>query len=110
MPYDANSLRSYVLNKMQAMLDRPKMFAPSPDALESMLQILEEILLHFGDIEPSPQRGDRFEDYLIDHNFGSASYCSRRRLDNPGVTDEELWQDLTSAWKDFFSYRWLKQK
>lgn len=83
------------------MLDRPKMYAASPEALESMLSLLDEILCRFGAPCSTTREYHRYDDYLVNHGFGSASYCNRLRIDNPEVSDDAIWEGLTAVWKAY---------
>lgn len=83
------------------MLDRPKMYAASPEALESILVLLDEILRRHGTPCSTTREYHRYDDYLLDHGFGSASFCGRMRIDNPDVSDDEIWEGLTAVWKEY---------
>jgi hypothetical protein len=97
-----DSLHDFLLDRMHSMLDRPQMYASSPDALEDMLALLSELLLRFScqDVaKPKPE----YRDILMARNFGSANYCGRMRYDCPGVSDEELWSGLVATWKAYLA-------
>lgn len=83
------------------MLDRPKMYAASPEALESMLSLLDEILCRYGAPCSTTREYNQYTDYLVDHGFAAASCCGRMRIDNPDVSDDEIWEGLTAVWKEY---------
>lgn len=95
------ALADFIADRVHHMLDRPQMYAPSPDGLESMLLLLEEIQLKFGSGSLTTRPGRRFNDYLQERNYGSACYCDRHRIDNPGISDDALWTGLVAAWEEF---------
>jgi len=87
---------------MQAMFDRPQMYASSPDALEDMLTLMSELLLRFGHLNEAKPRPE-YRDFLAERKFGSANYCGRMRYDHPGVSDQELWSGLVATWKEYLA-------
>ena len=102
MPHDRESLDFFLKERARTILDRPRMYAPSPDAMEAMLGLLDEILIRFGAHSSNVKKYQRFGEYLISHGSGSASYCQRQRLDNPDVPDDDIWEGLTSVWNQYF--------
>ncbi len=90
----SNLNREFLLNRMGYMLDRPNMYASSPEALEDLLIFIDELLYE-----------NAHSDYYDSHDFGSASYCSRMRMNNPLTTRDELWTGLVETWRDYLRRR-----
>ncbi len=99
---DSASLDCHIRGRAKSMLDRPKMYAGSPYELESLLWLLDEILSRYGTRNSTATKYPRYVDYLRAHDCGSATYCWRQRLDNPNVSEDELWDGLVAAWKEYF--------
>lgn len=97
----SDSLDSFIRRRARDMLDRPKMYADSPETLEAMLDLLDEILGRHGTACSPPRAFHSYTDYLVDRGFGSASYCSRMRLDNSHICDDEIWEGLVAAWREY---------
>ena len=97
----SDSLDSFIRRRARDMLDRPKMYADSPETLESILCLLDEILGCHGTACSPHREFHSYTDYLVDRGFGSASYCSRMRLDTPHICDDEIWEGLIAAWREY---------
>ena len=97
----SDSLDSFIRRRARDMLDRPKMYADSPETMESMLCLLDEILGCHGTTCSTTGELRSFTDYSVDRGFGSASYCGRMRLDNSHSCDDEIWEGLIAAWKEY---------
>lgn len=103
MSHESKTVGEFVLNRMTHMLDRPRMYAPSPEAFESVLDILDEIYSMFGKPKPAGARYENSVDYFSKHGYNAHTYCSFHELKNPEITRDELWSGLTNAWKDYLS-------
>lgn len=86
------------------LLDRPHMYASSPEALEEVLYHLDEVRRcacsakwEFG---ISTQEG--YVAFTQSAGCGSASFIGRHRLDRgPDLDDRELFTRLVEFWKEY---------
>ena len=84
---DPEAVRQFVVERMNAALERPHMYASSPEALEDVLCALDEILRRIaGDDDPA-----HYGQYLASCGYGAATFCERERLDSRTrrLTDED---------------------
>lgn len=65
-----------------AMLDRPHMYAGTPESLEEILSALDDLRTYAVSAKADPSHGSSlYTDYLVELGYGSMNYCARRRLD-----------------------------
>jgi hypothetical protein len=86
-------------------LQRPHMYASTPDALEQVLEMME-FLRHFI-LTPDPDPHIADHPYFLfsrHHGLGTASFAARQ---DPAEPDEKRFADLAAFWRQYLaaSYR-----
>lgn len=89
--------------EFQHMLERPHMYASTPEALEVRLVTLEGIREHFlaGRLN-SPQQQGGYDAYWEEHEFGACGFVARHRKPTKLTSEDlELFHKLRDYWKLF---------
>ncbi len=86
------------------MLDRPRMYATTPEALETRLDALNmvrEFITH--SMSPKSKTRSEYTDYLVERGYGSATIVERHRIDGRNTTENDLLREIVEVWRGFLS-------
>jgi hypothetical protein len=94
----------YIDEYTRRALERPAMYASSPEALEEALRVLEGLRNYIvvDSRRPDPS-ANPYHDFLKSRRFGVALFCSRQRQIDPSLTDAKLFAALVEFWRDYLS-------
>ena len=84
------------------MVERPQMYASSPEAIEDMLLLLDRIKFLIAGVEAgTPPYASGYSAFLQSKGFEAATFCARRR--SRSLTDEDLtlFAELSRFVKEF---------
>ena len=85
------------------MLDRPLMYASSPEALAEVLRALDEVRRFVHGIQSETDRASRgYGPFLMSKGYGAASFTTRERpLSKDPTDDRELFSRLVAFWREY---------
>lgn len=93
----------FVDEYMAAMLDRPHMYAGTPESLEEILSTLDVLRTYAVSAEAQPIRGrSLYGDYCAELDYGAMDYCGRRRLDGKPPPN---FAEVAQFFRDFLRWK-----
>lgn len=99
----------FLTEQLQYSLQRPKMYAPNPDALEVLLVFTDDLRISLVTGQGNSLHFDRgYWNYCRVRGWvcGARNFCSATRADRPGITDDELWTVIADSWKQYLRDEW----
>ena len=97
----------YIDERINDALQRPRMHAICPDALELVLSVMDDIRMVALTGSSECELGITwYAAFMAERGFGTASFVTRRKFDSPTpVGDDELFRDLCELWKEYIAFR-----
>ena len=104
VPLQPKEVFELLLQRAMNAIERPRMYAPGPDCLETYLSLLDEFMcvivgadrMHYG-----------LSAFLSEHEYGSASICSRARIDGESLADDELTTRIITVWHEYRTSKYV---
>jgi hypothetical protein len=93
---------------MKYALESPRSYALNEQELESYFFHLDDLREYaLSDGEDNDCMRSRYSDYLIEHGFQSATFMTRKIIDNPFRLrdDAKDFQEFTNFWQGFLAWR-----
>lgn len=93
----------YVDEYTAAMLDRPHMYAGTPESLEEILSILDDLRTYAVSAEAQPIRGrSLYGDYNSELGYGALGYFGRRKLEGKPPPN---FAEVAQFFRDFLRWK-----
>lgn len=93
-----NTLDAWLAN----MVERPQMFASSPEAIEDILLLLDRIRFLIAGVEAgTPPYASGYSAFLQSKGFEAATFCARRRTRPLTDEDQALFSELRVFVKEY---------
>lgn len=96
-----DDLVRHIDTRLSRILARPKMYAPNPEALESLVLELDGLRRFARGESDNPLATERYARFLRDKGFDAASFCSRRDARNLTREDLEVFQELAAFLNEY---------
>ncbi|GEM_PF-2900585 len=97
----SQEILEYIRGRYAVILERPHMYASSPQALEDVLTWLDH-LREFIVVGGTPSAPSAYSKYLLSRGFGSGNFTSRkyppRSLND---NDRKIFKELCDFWRDY---------
>jgi hypothetical protein len=85
-----------------AMLDRPHMYAGTPESLEEILYTLDVLRTYAVSAEAQPIRGSWYGDYCSELGYGALGYFGRRKLEGKPPPN---FAEVAQFFRDFLRWK-----
>lgn len=97
----------YIDERIDDALQRPRMHAPTPEALELALWVMDDIrTVALTGSSQSALGISWYAAFMEERGFGAHNFVSCRKLDSPTpIDDDELFRDLSELWREYIAYR-----
>jgi hypothetical protein len=94
----------FVEEQLLAMLERPRMYALTPEAFENRLDALNLVREFITrSMLPNTKPGSEIADFLIERGYGSASIVERNRIDGRNTAENDLFGEVVEVWREFLN-------
>ncbi len=94
-------VKRYIDSGLLNALDRPDMYASSPECLEQLLSLQDRMRLEIIGLDRY-QHEFGYTAYLMSQGYGAANFCYRQCESGESITKAELFARLVQFWREYF--------